>query len=179
MPSILDYVIYIYICIGILYTWLYMSYVRTYIYIYIHTLDMTMYVCTSLMIPSPRCSMSLSPIETLTEYAGSVSSWSSWGPKFLIEGKLLLDNNWVWVNMFTQRKWLICKRSQNLDLLCWLKMLPHFWPPKPNSTRCYSRMLSTFELVRPYLGLLNMYVLMYVYINIIIYNSCYICTTNG
>ena len=103
------YILYIYICI--------------YTYVYIYTLDMTMYVCTSLMIPSPRCSMSLSPIETLTEYAGSVSSW---GPKFLLEERLLLDNNWVWVNMFTQRKWLICKRSQNLDLLCWLKMLPHF-----------------------------------------------------
>ena len=59
--------------------------VYIHMYIYIHILDMTMYVCTSLMIPSPRCSMSLSPIETLTEYAGSVSSW---GPKFLIEGKL-------------------------------------------------------------------------------------------
>ena len=112
------YVIYIYIY----YIHMYYIYTYVYIHIYIYTLDMTMYVCTSLIIPSPRCSMSLSPIETLTEYAGSVSSW---GPKFLLEERLLL-NNWVWVNMFTQRKWLICKRSQNLDLLCWLKMLPHF-----------------------------------------------------
>ena len=143
------YMLYIYIIYYIYIYIIYIYIIYIYICIYIYTLDMTMYVCTSLMIPSPRCSMSLSPIETLTEYAGSVSSW---GPKFLLEERLLLDNNWVWVNMFTQRKWLICKRSQNLDLLCWLKMLPHFWPPKPNSTRCYSRMLSTFELVRPYLG---------------------------
>ena len=143
-----------------------------YIHIYRHILDMTMYVCTSLMIPSPRCSMSLSPIETLTEYAGSVSSW---GPKFLIEGKLGMGQH------VHPEKMVDLQKITEFGFIVLVKNAASFLTTKTNSTRCYSRMLSTFELVRPYLGLLNMYILMYVYIYkyIYIYNSCYICTNNG